>query len=43
MRGGIFKYHYKRAIMGPPAKHHLNGIRWRPDDGPTLNAGLKAL
>ena len=23
--GDISKYHYKRAIIGPPAKHHLNG------------------
>ena len=29
------KYNYKRAIIGPPAKCHLNG-------GPTLNAGLVA-
>ena len=27
----------KRVIIGPPAK------RWRADDDPTLNAGLKAL
>ena len=20
------KYHYKRAIIDPPAKHHLNGV-----------------
>ena len=31
------KYHYKRTILGPPAK------RLRADDGPTLNAGLVAL
>ena len=30
------KYHQKRALIGPPAKRHLN-------DCPTLNAGLKAL
>ena len=30
------KYHYKRAIIGPPA------FRWRADDGPTLNAGFVA-
>ena len=28
------KYHYKWAIIGPPAKHHLNGVsmagRWLP-------------
>ena len=35
-------YHYKRAIIGPPAKRHLMAFRWRADDGPTLNAGLKA-
>ena len=29
------KYHYKRAIFSPPAKHHLN-------DGPTLNSGLES-
>ena len=32
MRG--FKYRYKRAIFGPPAKRHLNGVslagRWWP-------------
>ena len=27
MRGGEgSKYHYKRAINGPPAKRHLNGV-----------------
>ena len=31
------------AIIGPPAKHYLNGVRWCADDGPTLNAGLVAL
>ena len=31
-------YHYKRAIISPPAKCHLN-----VDDGLTLNAGLVAL
>ena len=29
------KYHYKRAIIGPPAKRHLNGVslagRWWPN------------
>ena len=30
------KYHYKRAIIGPPSKP----FRWRADGGPTLNAGL---
>ena len=24
MRGS--KYHYERAIIGPPAKRHLNGV-----------------
>ena len=31
------------AIIGPPAKRHLNGFRWRADDDPILNAGLVAL
>ena len=35
-------YHYKRAIIGPPAKHHLMAFGWRADDDPTLNAGLVA-
>ena len=26
MRGGRIQIHCKRAIMGPPAKHHLNGV-----------------
>ena len=39
---GGSKEHYKRAIIGPPAKRHLNGVRWRADDGPTLNAGSVA-
>ena len=25
-REGVSKYHYKRAIIGPPAKRHLNGV-----------------
>ena len=29
------KYHYKRAIIDPPAKRHLNGVslacRWWPN------------
>ena len=37
------KYHYKWAIIRPPAKCYLNGFRWQADDGPTLNAGLVAL
>ena len=41
MRGS--KYHYKRAIIGPPAKRHLMVFRWQADDGPTLNAGLVAM
>ena len=35
MRGGRSKYHYKRAIIGPPAKRHLNDVslacRWWPN------------
>ena len=42
-REGESKYHYKWAIIGPPAKCHLMAFRWRADDGPTLNAGLVAL
>ena len=30
--------HYKRAIIGPPAKRHLNGVTWRANNDPTLNA-----
>ena len=37
------KCHTKRAIIGPPAKLRLNGVRWRADDGHTLNSGLVAL
>ena len=37
------KFHTKRAIIGPPAKLRLNGVRWRADDGHTLNSGLVAL
>ena len=35
----------RRAIIGPPAKRHLNDVYfcWRADNGFTLNAGLKAL
>ena len=33
--GRIQKYHYKRAIIGPPAKRHLNGVslacQWSPN------------
>ena len=29
--------------MGLPAKRHLNGVRRRTDDDPTLNAGYVAL
>ena len=39
---GGSKYHYKGAIIGPPAKHHWMEFRWRVDDGPALNAGLVA-
>ena len=33
MRGSKYLYHYERAIIGPPAKRHLNdvslaGRRW---------------
>ena len=38
LSGGGSKYHSRRAIIGPPAKH----LRWRAADGPTLNAGLVA-
>ena len=24
------------AIIGPPAKRHLNGVRWRAGDGPLI-------
>ena len=40
MRGEGSRYHYKRVIISPPAKRHLN---WRADDGPLLNAGWVAL
>ena len=45
MRGERIQYHYKQAIIGPPAKFHLpvDVLRWRADDGPTLNAGFAAL
>ena len=36
------KYHYKRAIIGPPVKPHYMAFLWHADDGPTLNAGLVA-
>ena len=43
-RGEIgFKYHYKRSIIGPPAKRHFMAYRWRAVDGLTLNAGLAGL
>ena len=32
---GGSKCYYKRAIIGPPAKRHLNGISPCADDGPT--------
>ena len=35
------KHHYKRAIIGLPAKHHLNGVSLIDD--PTWNADLVAL
>ena len=37
------KYRFKWVIIGPPAQCHLNGVHWRADDGPALNAGLVAL
>ena len=43
-RGSL--YHFKRAIIGPPAKRQ-NAIKmafhWRTDDGPKLNAGSTPL
>ena len=41
MRG--YKYHYKRATIGPSAKRNLMAFRWRANGRPTLNAGLVAL
>ena len=38
MRGS--KYHYQRAIIGPPAKRHLMPFHWRADECTKLNAGL---
>ena len=35
---GGSKYHYKWAIVGPPAKRQA--LPWSANDGPTLNAGL---
>ena len=43
MRGERIKYHYKQAIISPPAKRFKMAFRWRADDGPALNAGLPAL
>ena len=40
---GGSKYHYKRAIIGPPAKRHLNGVSLEGVDGSTLNTGSVAL
>ena len=31
-------YIYKRAIVGPPAKRHLNGVKWRFAGEPMLLA-----
>ena len=44
MREEGSKYHYLRAIIGQPAKRHLDGVSmaYRADDGPTLNADLVA-
>ena len=33
------KYHYKRAIIDPPANVIEWALRWHADDGPILNAG----
>ena len=30
-------------LIGPPEKHHLNGVLLAGDDGQPLNAGLVAL
>ena len=38
MRGSY--YQYKRAIIGPAAKRHLNGVSLAADDGPTVNGDL---
>ena len=35
----LCKYHYKFAIMNPPAERHKMAFHWRADDGRTLNAG----
>ena len=52
MREGGSKCQYKRAIVGPPAKRHFNGVSlaailmafcWRTDNGPTLDSGYIAL
>ena len=37
------KYHCKRAIIGPPAKRHLNGVSLAGRWWPKLNAGMVAL
>ena len=39
MRGERIRIAIKRAIIGPPVKRHLN-VRWRANDGTTLNASL---
>ena len=36
-------YNFKRAIIFPPAKRHLNGVSLAGDDGQPLNFGLVAL
>ena len=41
--GERIQYHYMRVINCPPAKRQSMAIRWRVDDGPTLNAGFAAL
>ena len=41
---GGSKYHYKRVIIGPPAKGPFKKtFRLQADDDPPLNAGLVAL
>ena len=44
---GFFLNHYERAIIDPPAKHHLYGVsmafQWRAYIGQKLHAGLVAL
>ena len=39
----ILLKHASWAIIGPPAKRHLNDVPLWADDGPTLDASLVAL